>query len=333
MLHIEVCTSSIITSTWLTSLYGYGSRASVRLQLDRPLLSKQHQIIGELCSTSNSTVYRAISNFNETTLISLFLLSRASLKLQMNVIIKQLIQQTPLELRRLTLATKHMLQGNLIATAFSTDWLTEYGNASNDYVLRNVPRRYSNSTCNCAVSDECREPLKIGPPDLVLPGLYIGCYPIDGLRMSTFECFFSASCINTILSYLDYYTLPDGSPPINFSLPEVLSLVVEPFNDSISSRFSKTTPVGTIIDDLFAEEWENITSFEKYYAACSPMACTYEFTERRGILYVLTSLLALYGGLTVGLRMMVWNGVRLHYRGNRDRHTRHIRVAPRSSNN
>ncbi|CAF0957408.1 unnamed protein product [Rotaria magnacalcarata] len=143
---------------------------------------------------------------------------------------------------------------------------------------------YANGTCNCVVSNDCQEPMRIGPPDIVLPGLFVGCFPSDGLKISTLECFYSSSCINTILSYLEYYTLPDKSLPTNFSLPRVLTLIVNPLNESIPSHFSTTTSIGTIINELFIEERKNISSYESYYVACAPTTCNYDYSERRGIL-------------------------------------------------
>lgn len=326
-----MCSSAFVTSTWITTLYGYGPKANPYLQLDRSLLSKYHQIINNICTTSKFIVEKALSNFNSTVLVSFFLLSRASIESQMNAIIEQLAQQTPLEYRRVLAGGANLLQGNLIPTTFSTDWLIEFGNVSNGYLLRNIPRMYANGTCNCVVSNDCQESMRIGPPDIVLPGLFVGCFPIDGLKISTLECFYSSSCINTILSYLEYYTLPDKSPPTNFTLPEVLPLLVNPLNKSISSHFSTTTPIGTMINELFIEEWKNISSYESYYVACAPTTCNYDYSERRGILYVITSLLALYGGLTVGLRSITWNGVRMYYRMKFALDTRHIAIAPRLS--
>ncbi|CAF3967163.1 unnamed protein product [Rotaria magnacalcarata] len=143
---------------------------------------------------------------------------------------------------------------------------------------------YANGTCKCVVSNDCQEPMRIGPPDIVLPGLFVGCFPSDGLKISTLECFYSSSCINTILSYLEYYTLPDKSLPTNFSLPRVLTLIVNPLNESIPSHFSTTTSIGTIINELFIEERKNISSYESYYVACAPTTCNYDYSERRGIL-------------------------------------------------
>ncbi|CAF2857624.1 unnamed protein product, partial [Rotaria sp. Silwood2] len=140
-----------------------------------------------LCEASQSIVNNTLFNFNETILVTALVLSRASFKSQIEVIISQLIDLVPLDFRRTIIFTTEAIQSNLIPTAFNTDWFIEYGNASNDYLLRFIPRFYNNGTCNCVVSSTCQEPLQIGPPDLILPGLVVACSPINGLRMSTFE--------------------------------------------------------------------------------------------------------------------------------------------------
>lgn len=297
------------------------------------MLSKQHQIIHSICQASKTVVDHTISYFNKTSLISKLVLSRSVFESQSNAIVNQLIKLTPLDFRRLIRITIELLETNLIPTAFGTDWSIEYGNASNDYLMRNIPRMYTNGTCNCVVSNECQEPLKIGPSYIVLPGLVIGCSPLDGLRMSTLECFFSSSCINTILSYLEYDTLPDKSHPTNFSLPEVLPLIISPLNESKISRFLPTTPIGTLIDELFIENWENISSYESYFAACSPTACNYEYSERRSIIYIITTLLSLYGGLTISLRFIVWNVIRIQKGIKLNGRANHVQVRPQSDTN
>ena len=45
----QICSSFFINSTWIRYLYGFGSRADGRSQLDRPQLSKCYQIIGRMC--------------------------------------------------------------------------------------------------------------------------------------------------------------------------------------------------------------------------------------------------------------------------------------------
>ncbi|CAF3444333.1 unnamed protein product [Rotaria socialis] len=80
-------------------------------------------------------------------------------------------------------------------------------------------------------------------------------------------------------------------------------------NDSIYSRFSPTTSISVIVGELFIEIWINQSSYESYYAACEPQYCRYEYTRRNDLLYLLTSLHGVNGGLTVGLRFFVWNAV------------------------
>ncbi|UJR12577.1 hypothetical protein I4U23_016753 [Adineta vaga] len=212
----SICTSAFVNALWTTSLYGYGSTVNSYVQVDRPLLSKQHQLMGWLCS-------------------------------EFKIIVDYLLNKHQLSFGACSLSSPELSAGALVPTVFNTDWSLEYGNVSNNYFLRSVPREFSNGTCNCVVSDAYYESMRIGPPELVLPGLIVGCWPIYGLRMSTLECFFSSSCIYTIINYLDYFTQMDGSPPANFTLPNVPSLAIDPLNSSITSRFTPNTTIGMLI--------------------------------------------------------------------------------------
>ncbi|CAF3948357.1 unnamed protein product, partial [Rotaria sp. Silwood1] len=308
----QVCSSPFITPIWTTSLYGYGKDVKVYREFDRPFLSRQYQILGMLCDMSQSVVYNTLSNFNNTLLVTALVLSRASFESQIEVILHQLIDTVPLQFQRTITFAMELIQSNLIPTSFNTDWFIEYGNASNDYLLRFIPRLYNNDTCNCVVSSTCQEPLQIGPPNLILPGLVIGCSPMNALRISTLECMFSMNCVNRILSYLNYYTELDGSLPSNFTPSTTLPFIIHPLNQSIPSRFLPTAPIGTLIDELFIEDWQNISLYENYFAACQPTMCQYKYIQRNNILLVVTSLLGLYGGLTVSLRFLVWYGICLY---------------------
>ncbi|CAF3772842.1 unnamed protein product [Rotaria sp. Silwood1] len=96
-------------------------------------------------------------------------------------------------------------------------------------------------------------------------------------------------------------------------MPTVPPFVVAPLDNSTPSRFSPNTLIGTLIDELFIEQWTKTSSYKNYFAACAPSLCRYEYLRRNSILYVVTSVLALYGGLTVGLRFIIWNSVRVYY--------------------
>jgi len=120
----------------------------------------------------------------------------------------------------------------------------------------------------------------------------------------------------------------DGSPPTNFTLPSVLSLNIDPLNSSMASRFNPNTTIDTLIYQLFIEQWENASSYENYYAACMPSECRYEYSQQNGILYVITAILSLYGGLTVSLKFLIWNVIRLYYLMKAYLRVRHTTVQP-----
>lgn len=312
-------------------MYGYGIGVKPYLSFDRPFLSKEYQVLGMLCEMSQSVVKNTLSSFNKTMLISALVLSPDAFKTQINLTITQLIDAMPLDLRRTVDFTTELIQSSLVPSAFNTDWVIEYGNASNDNILSFIPRMYANGTCNCAVSSSCQQPLRIGPPGLELPGLVVACAPINGLRFSTLECMFSENCVNTILSYLQYNLQSDGSLPSNFTLPSLPPINIAPLNQSMPSRFSPTTPIGELIDNLFIDNWQYSSSYEAYYAVCAPTMCRYEYNQRNSAAYIVTSLIAAYGGLTVFLRLLVWNSVRLYRWAKLNHRVHEISVAPRMS--
>ena len=327
----QVCSSAFVQTTWITSLYGYGNDTDSRFRLDRPLLSKQHQIVGRVCEEALLIVEHAVSSFNDTTLISTLALPRDSFVSQTSVIIREFTAKVPISFKRIVRLITELIAAGAMPSTFNTDWLIEFGNSSNGYLMRNVPRPFANGTCNCLVSDACQEPMRIGVPDLVLPGLVIGCSPLHSLRRSTLECFFSSTCINTILSYLHYDTLIDGSPASNFTLPEAPAISVAPLDRSSSSRFLPNTSIGTLIDELFIEQWNSSSAYESYFQQCAPSFCRYDYVQRKNGFLVIISLLALYGGLTIALRFIVWNTVRFYPKVRKTTPAHRINVNPRPS--
>jgi hypothetical protein len=264
-----------------------------------------------MCNESNKAFTSQYPAFRVKTSLTAFALSRHSFEIEATKIIDSFIERQPAEFQRNTRFNSELLTFNLLPNFLSTDWSLESGDMSNGYLIHSIPRQYGNNSCNCISSRECQRPLRVGPPDLFLPGVVLSCSPIDGLRMSTLQCFFSSSCIASIIAHLNYYTQMDGSPPINFSTASAPNLSIPPLNSDTISRFSKNTLLGEMMDKQFIESWNSTMSYEKYFAVCAPSICRYEYTQRQGILYVITTLLGLYGGLTIGLRLIIWELTKL----------------------
>ncbi|CAF3850213.1 unnamed protein product [Rotaria sp. Silwood1] len=328
---MQVCSSTVISSEFTTLLYGYGTAANSYSQLDRPLLSKQLQNLNLLCADAMGYIKYGLVDLSENIFITSTTLSHRAFIETVNQTINDYKSLFRAEAIRVVNFLVLLLYNNFIPTSFNTDWTLEYGDESNSFLIRSIPRTFDNSTCNCAVSSTCQQPLRIGPSDLILPGLVIGCSPMEGLRMSTLECFFSSDCISTIINYLDYYTQIDGSPPVNFTPPKTPPIVIASLNTSLSTRFLPSTQIGELIHEMFLEQLTNVISYEKYYATCAPSVCRYEYVERSNILYIVTTLLGLYGAVSVGLRLLIWNSLRIYHKIKNYFHYHNAAIQPQTS--
>lgn len=125
------------------------------------------------------------------------------------------------------------------------------------------------------------------PAVLIIPGLRVGCTPYYALAQSTLECLFDSACINTTAYWIS--RLPSSSWP-------------KPLNSSLLSKYSISEQVQTIYDQMMTDQWEIAKTFSNYYAICAPVECTYTYIARFDLLYLITMLVGLFGGLTIALR-------------------------------
>lgn len=127
------------------------------------------------------------------------------------------------------------------------------------------------------------------PPIFVIPGMYVGCMPYDALIASNLGCFFNSTCLNMTAQLIS--NLPSSAWP-------------RPLDSSQPSQYLPSETIRNIYKELMSEKWEINKNFSGYYSACAPNECTYTFSERFNIIHVVTMLMGLYGGLSVGLRII-----------------------------
>lgn len=127
-------------------------------------------------------------------------------------------------------------------------------------------------------------------PVYTVPGLKVGCLPYDAMIASTLECFFSEECINNTVHWISNLS-PSEWP--------------KPLNSSAHQSFRPTDTLLQILDQKMVDAWETAQSFDTYYAACAPVQCSYTFQTSKGFLYLITTLMGLYGGMIVAMRTVV----------------------------
>ena len=89
----------------------------------------------------------------------------------------------------------------------------------------------------------------------------------------------------------------NAPPPTHAS-----SFILTP-SPSISSRFARNATVNEIVESLFIESWITNISFDDYFIECRPSSCTYTIIYRQCITFIITSIMGLYEGLTISLRL------------------------------
>ena len=138
---------------------------------------------------------------------------------------------------------------------------------------------YDNGICNCALTSKCiRE---------VVPSLYIGCYPIDAMLQSTFECFYNINCMSLLESF--------SSQP-NYNIQ-----ILNPNH----SRFLPNTTIETMLNELMLEQWDIQINHTEYYIECNPKNFTYSYPQEADLISVVVLLLGFFSGLNTGLKISV----------------------------
>ena len=149
---------------------------------------------------------------------------------------------------------------------------------------------------------------------LIVPGFRVGCTPYYALVQSTLECLFNSTCINMTAQWIS------NLPP---------SLWPKPLNSSLRSIYPVNEEIKTIYDQMMTDTWKTTKDFSSYYAICAPMECTYTYIARFDLLYLITMLTGLFGGLIVTFRsispylVQLYDHFRTLYVERRQRQLRH----------
>ncbi|CAF3978032.1 unnamed protein product [Rotaria sordida] len=157
------------------------------------------------------------------------------------------------------------------------------------------PVSLNNGTCFCpsGKSNCTKIPIyydSIGSSN-IFPGIVVGCSIMSGILQSTLECFYDDICINQLNTVF-------GSSFTKFNLSVM--------------QFPLTTPIGSILDEYSVLSVNFSANYSAYFEICAPSICQYHYMEQHNIVYIFTTLLGLYGGLTAGLHILVWHLLSLY---------------------
>jgi hypothetical protein len=301
----SVCSSDFIRFDWLNHLFiSYTSRDIWKTNSSAFVSTAfaHFQTLRIICDLTRQAVLDARDLFLSTQVVSAFMLDYLLFNETMHAASASFQLTLPNNFMHSLQMLLGMAQGNGLVSAYSTNWALLLPNLTKDATIYTKARIYG--TCNCATSPACTQSTI---PHV--PGIVIGCLPLENFLRSTFECLYNQSCIDMMSIYVNASTSP-----------RALNTRDTRFDSSIHSKY--------IVERMLIESWSINTSYDKFFGQCRPVTCSYTIIERYNIVYVITTIVSLYGGLTVLLKLIIPIVVYQMNRFMRRYRRRHVQVAP-----
>jgi hypothetical protein len=281
-----LCQSNFISNEFLDQLfilYEQTWNNSISTDFHR-IAVFQFQTLRTLCQLTQKTVENSLKTFLQKEFVQSQLVSEEFLQIQIASLFADFIDSAPKTfLKTLTFIQDITAQSLLMTGASLTSVLPR-----NQFLLlddgESVPypgMNYifadgSSCTCSSSTANSCMG-LTTFKNDIV-PGFQTGCYMLSALLKSTLEVFYNQTFINILTNSSNHF---------------------QKLNSSISNQTMET-----LLSQMFVTHWSNKTSFERYFNNCAPDSCQYTITQRHDFLFLMTSLIGLFGGLSSVLRIL-----------------------------
>ena len=305
-----VCSSDLVSDRWIRAIFP-GENISKFFQGDfRTIGSAQFQALAGLCRLSKENVQVILDSLYATSLISSQLLSENVFKSEVTAIIEQ-FQLTMHTTFRLQLQLiNRMIFGNQLLSGLRSSvspWFSDSGPTDSVYSFGISYQGTSGSLCTCSSDYNCVGSSAIydvfdahgyvytsesKPVLAIIPGWSSGCMPMNSLLLATLECFCNQTCLDDLLAFF----------PVAETFTAIQGLE--------QSTYKPNSTLQSIVDFNMVEQWVVNMSYEKYFAQCEPISCTYSKVERHGLVFVLMKLVSVLGGLTMILRLVIPASVR-----------------------
>lgn len=324
----QICSSIFVSQKWFNSVLDPLIKTTDDLKTDslRQIIRVQFQTLSTFCKVSRNTLNTSLSVFKENDFITAYVISRAEFDVRTEALIEQFKQSTSnqfLETFKIIQATNH---ANQLATLYYSNWVfvPKYPgtfNENRDELRHALTRRqnYGTDDCSCGIQSNCSTPVTL--PSLVsvsdrsfmttLLGFLRGCMMLDSLLQSTLTCLHNETCVNFMRASI-YNSQPIPADVLTYS-----------------SLSMPNTTIETLLSQIFVSQWFENTSFDRYFNSCEPQSCQYSYALEYNSLYVITTLIALFGGLTSGLHFFVKYLAIIVYKIV-DRRKKKIQIAPDS---
>jgi hypothetical protein len=301
----QICSSAFLQKFWLSYFEGVELNVE-KVSFITPDFRTSGQsffnLIQVFCQTAKDIVEDALHVFQSSQLITIDILSHEQFNHEITKHLRQFQQETIISFVNLIDLIRSSIQTNHL---ISEMWINAGPRLPFPFHFQS--RSFFTNSCSCALSDQCTRPLGFyfqsdnvsSSPNVTIPGLVVGCYPIDSVLLSTLECFYEWQCLKRIIDMYDFDVVGKVRPL------DPRAANIQSLREEMNSRFLPNTTMESIISQLFIEDWIPSSNFSAYYAYCAPKQCTYNVQQHHNILFILTIILGFLGGFSAILETIL----------------------------
>lgn len=301
----QICTSDFVQPWFYKSLF-------VRNQTETVVdfiasVSTYFQALAMLCEAASLTLIDAIHQFSSTIFVNPQILPSNLFYLQINASVTTFRQLTQADFLRTMSLIDAVLQANqyisstLRNSILRRDYFPEYEQSDLG------PIRISTSSmgaiednddlCFCSLNSTCNIYNSLTILGVTydmyseLPGIRADCSVVNSVLRSSLTCWYNNSCLQkfqTIIQQAGISNIPHTNP----------------LNPNLLTLFPLNTPTRTIFNQIMLEQWNILISYEKFYKKCRPISCTYTHQRRSDTIYIITTVIGLFGGLNIVFRVI-----------------------------
>jgi hypothetical protein len=287
----QVCTSDFITEDWINYLLSSTEVFSLNYGDFRWTAPYSFQALRAFCELINTTISNSLDQFYSSKYVGAYVIPSKLFLSQVQALIDQFILTTTNNFLLSLSMVRDTTQDNALLSGTQMNYYLLY---SQDSYRTFISQRCVYGDCGCDFSATCvyQSTIQNYYSTTVLftiPGFYVGCYVIESLLKSTLECFYNQTCISILQSFCT-------------SLIEINVTALDP---SLSSQYFVNSTIQELVNNLMVEEWNSPETYNIYYGECQPAQCIYTYTARNDLIYIVTTLIGLLGGLITVLKLVV----------------------------
>ena len=288
----RLCLLLLIWFLLILTLYNSLIKITKSITVNDPTSETYFELFSKYTRTLTCPCRKSLDSFYTRQYIGDSLVSFDLFKSQMDSQVIEFISSTTKTYLLSLSMIRSTTQSNALFSAYQTNYIFTAGDTDLSSI-RIIPTTYDN--CNCMITAECIDdvPIRREATHEILykiPGLKIGCYITEALMESTLECLFIEECIDQIRYYV-------------FPLKLFPNLTI--LNSSLKSKYLPNTKLKIILDQLMIEQWNWSIIYKSYYEQCQPYQCTFTFETRNDLIFIVTVIIGLIGGLVTLLKLII----------------------------